>query len=225
MQLQFSHRGAIFDLDGTLLDSLGAWAEIDVRFLTARGIPVDGAYTEAVKHMTFPEAAAYTKERYLLPESVQDIQAEWMQMIREEYRLRIPLKPHAGEFLQALHAHGVTLALATSSRTDLFLPALERCGVRSLFSVFVTTEEAARGKNFPDVYLLAAERLALMPKECAVFEDIVSGVRSAKEAGFFTVAVQDESAAADQPALRALAHAYLPDYSPASLMGTGFLQP
>ena len=188
MELPKSIRAAVFDLDGTLLDSLGAWADVDVRFFAKRGLPVPEDYFERIKTMDLKDAAVYTKSRYRIPQSTEEIVAEWLSMISEEYALRIGMKEGAAQYLERLFGEGKKLGIATSSSPELFLPCLKRHGVEHYFSSYTTTREA-RGKQFPDVYLLAAERLGVPPKECAVFEDIPEGVQSAKRGGFYTVAV------------------------------------
>lgn len=184
-------RGAIFDLDGTLLDSMGIWAEIDRRFLSIRGIPVPGDYTERVTSMNYREAADYTIARFHLPESPQELIAEWVELSRKAYHSEIRLKPYGMEFLSALKARGVSLAVATAQKPELYEPALRNNGVYGLFDAFAHLGEVERGKGFPDIYLLAAQRLGLPPRACVVFEDISAGIRGAKAGGFQTCGVYD----------------------------------
>lgn len=196
-------KGAIFDLDGTLLESLHAWADVDRRFFEKRGLPLPPDYYDSIKTLDLFRAAVYTKERFALPETHEELVREWQGMIREEFALRIGIKEGAAKYLHGLVARGIKLGIATSSEPGLFLPALARHGVEGLFSAFALTGET-RGKEFPDVYLLAAKRLGLSPRECAVFEDISVGIRSAKESGFFTVGVSSP-ASPEYPAIRQMA--------------------
>lgn len=211
MELPKHIKGAIFDLDGTLLDSLHAWADVDRRFFEKRGLPLPADYAEAIKTMDLNEAARYTKARFSLPEPQEEIAAEWHGMIGEEYAFRIGMKEGAKEYLTYLHGKGLALGIATSSSPRLFLPALRRHGVETLFRSFTVTGEA-RGKEFPDVYLLAAKKLGIEPADCAVFEDVLAGIRSANAGGFYTVAVLDDDSAADFPSLRAEANAAIRDF-------------
>lgn len=202
-------QGAIFDLDGTLLDSMGVWEDIDRAFLGRRGIPVPPDYMDKVAALSFPAAAVYTIERFALPETPEALMEEWSGMARDAYAHSVPLKAGAGAYLEFLKRSGVKLAVATASSEELFIPALKRSGVYHLFDAFTTLKEVARGKGFPDIYLRAAEKLGLEPGVCAVFEDLAAGIAGAKAGGFWAVGVYDEHAAADRDRIIGMADAYL----------------
>ena len=198
-------QGAIFDLDGTLFDSLWLWKEIDRRFLARRGIELPADYAEAVSAMEFARAAEYTVRRFGLNEPPEALVAEWMAMAKDAYAREIPLKPGAAAYLRALAGRGVKLGIATSCAAELFGATLARHGVTDLFAAAVTTHEVGAGKEGPEVYLAAAQKLGLLPGRCAVFEDAKTGLLSAKRAGFWTVAVYDPHVP-DWPGLRGAAH-------------------
>ncbi len=210
--IESNFSAAIFDLDGTLLDSLGVWTDIDREFLKKRGIAVPNDYQDAIKCMSMREAADYTAARFMLKESADELIAEWLDMAQTAYATTVGLKPFAKEYLEALHKMGVRLAVATSSARELFVPALKRNGIWELFSATVTTAEVGRGKEFPDVYLKAADLLGARPEDCAVFEDVPAAVRTARKAGFYTVAVQDNYSLHEEAELRALANEYLSSF-------------
>jgi HAD superfamily hydrolase (TIGR01509 family) len=208
----FDFKGAIFDLDGTLLDSLDVWSVIDAEFLGARGIKVPEDYENAVKPLGFREAAVYTITRFGLDENPDDIVREWHGMTKKAYENDISLKPRAKEYLSFLKSKGVKLALATASEEALFVPALKNNGVLGLFDAFATSSEVGKGKGHPDVYLKAAEKLNLLPEECAVFEDIYQGIAGAKAGHFFTIAVYDRHSENDIEKITAAADLLIRDY-------------
>lgn len=205
--------GFIFDLDGTLLDSLWVWHEVDCTFLMRRGLPVTPDYAQAIAHMGFFDAARYTINRFHLNETPEQLTTEWYALARTAYRDRVKLKPHAETFLRQLRAQGKHLAAATSSELDLIMPCLERLGIVNLFENITTVSEVKHDKSEPDIYLLAAERLGLSPSQCTVFEDILCGIQSAKKAGFFTVAVEEAASISDQEEIVKTTACYIHSYS------------
>ena len=201
--------GMIFDLDGTLLDSMYVWNEVDEIFLRRRGYDVPADYAQSIAHLSFSDAARYTIARFGLHETVDTIMAEWHALAVRAYRDDVPLKPGACAFLERQRQKGVRLAAATSSEEALFAPCLSRLGIADWFENVTTVREVARGKGFPDIYELAARRLGLPPADCAVFEDILKGVEGAKLGGFYTVGVFDPASEADRPAIEAAADLYI----------------
>lgn len=200
---------ALFDLDGTLLDSLGVWHTVDRNFFESRGIAYTEDYSRAVVSMSFRDAAEYTVSRYGLGDTPEELMDEWYRMVKEEYAEHIFLKPRAKQYLASLRRRGIHLAVATALPEELYLPALKHNGVTTWFEAFASTQETAHGKGFPDVYLLAAKRLNVKPEECAVYEDILPGIRGAKAAGMTAIGVYDSYSAGDEKAMRALADTYL----------------
>ncbi|WP_242953656.1 HAD family hydrolase [Clostridium merdae] len=205
-------QGAVFDLDGTLLDSMGVWKEIDQGSLGRRGIPVPEDYAQAVALLGFWQSAEYTIRRFGLSETPKQLTEEWNEMALDAYRFRVELKPGAKEYLSHLRERGIKLAVATSSYRELFLPTLERHGISNYFDAIVTVSEVSRGKGFPDIYEEAARRIQCLPQECAVFEDLPDAVRGAKEGGFYTVGVFDPYSAEEEPRLREHADRFIHDF-------------
>lgn len=185
-------KGIIFDLDGTLLDSMWVWDKVDVDFLGMRGFEVPKDYQKAIAAMGFRETADYTIERFGLNEKAEDIIKEWNDMAERTYHEEVCVKPYVKETLEYLKAKGIRLGVATASYATLFEECLRRNEVYDYFDTFTETKEVARGKGFPDIYLRAAEKLGCAPEECVVFEDIHQGILAAREGGFCTVGVYDE---------------------------------
>jgi beta-phosphoglucomutase-like phosphatase (HAD superfamily) len=205
-------KAAIFDLDGTLVESNHVWSRIDEHFLGRRGIEVPADYFKAVSTMNFQAAAEYTNERFKLNENIADIMQEWQDMAVYEYSHVIGLVSGAGDFVRYLKARGVKLALATASSKALYEPVLKNNGLYEYFDFFATTEQVKRGKGFPDVYLFAAEGLGEKPCDCVVFEDIIEGIRGAKLGGFTAAACLNSHYKADWDRLKAEADISFCDY-------------
>lgn len=206
-------KGAIFDLDGTLLDSLWVWRDVDINFLGKRNITVSDEYVKAICTMGFEGAADYTIEQFGLDETPEEVIAEWFALAVEEYSDHVELKPGAKEYLSYLKNSGIKLAVATSSDPGLYEPALKNNGIYELFDEIVSVCEVERDKSYPDIYEEAARRLALQPSECMVFEDILKGIRSAKQGGFRTVAVYDEHATDEAELIEKEADLYISGFS------------
>lgn len=185
-------KGAIFDLDGTLLDSMWVWEKVDTDFLGRRGFDVPADYQKAIAPMGFRETALYTIERFRLEESPEDIIQEWNEMAMRTYHEEVCIKPGTRDVLEYFRRRGVRIGVATASYSSLFEGCLRRNGVYDYFTAFTETSEVARGKGFPDIYLRAADKLGCPHSECVVFEDLHQGLLAAKNAGFYTVAVYDE---------------------------------
>lgn len=198
-------KGHIFDLDGTLTRSNHVWSKIDEEFLGKRGIKVPEDYFKQVSAMNFEQAAVYTNDRFSLGENIQDIMNEWFDMAVYEYTNVIELCGNAGEYVRKLKEQGRKIALATASTEELYKPVLKRNGILECFDCFVSTEQVKRGKGFPDVYELAAEKLGLDAKACVVYEDIVEGIKGAKAGGFFAVACLNDHYSHDWDEMREIA--------------------
>lgn len=207
-------QAAIFDLDGTLLDSMGVWHAVDVAFLARRNIACPPDYAAALKPLNYMQAAAYTKRRFHLPDSEAMIIREWDDRVRKAYREGLPLKPGAAAFLHWLKDHGIKIGLATASSQALYEEGLKANGVYDLFDAFATLDEPGlRGKKFPDIYLRVAQRLYAQPSACVVFEDILDGINGAKAGGMTTVGIYDAHSEPEKTEIMARADAYCMDYT------------
>jgi HAD superfamily hydrolase (TIGR01509 family) len=198
------YAGAIFDLDGTLIDSMHVWDHISRDWLIAGGtdparIPAD--MEAAFVSMTIAETTAYVIRRFGIPLSQEEIAARWQAMVLGQYQKTVPLKPGAAELLRALAERGIKLAVATSCFPACCEAALNRHGIGKYFSAIIYTNEVKRNKSFPDIWLAAASRLGLAPETCVVFEDMYGALKGVRAAGMGFAAIYDDTCA-DWPAMR-----------------------
>lgn len=200
---------AIFDIDGTLLDSTPIWDNLGARLLQSLGVTPRAGLHEVLRVMALNEGAAYLRREYSLPVSESELLRMTDEMIRGFYTNEVQAKHGAKELLEALYSRGVKLAIATAGNAEISCKALERLGLMEYFSdVFSCTRYG--GKNSPAVYLAAAERLGSLPQNIIVYEDSLHALKTARDAGFLTAAVCDNSEP-NQTALKSLAHFYAPD--------------
>ena len=204
---------AVFDMDGTIIDSLGIWDKIDREFLEVkRNIPIPSDYVEKIAHMSFRETAEYTKNRFNLSETPEELMQEWTEMAKYEYAHNIKLKPYAREYIELLKKEGKKVILCTSSPEIFFAPVLKNNGIYNLFDEFTNTCEAGVGKSQPAVYLLAAKKAGVKPERCLVFEDILSAAESAKRAGMLVCGVYDERSRENRAQLKKLCDIYIDSF-------------
>ena len=139
-------KGAVFDLDGTLLDSMEVWKNIDIEFLSKRGLQVPKDYSDEILAMSFRETAEYTIARFGLREQPDDVMHEWNQMAIEAYGHHVQLKPGAKEYLLKLKSRGIRLGVCTALSQKLYLPCLQNNGIYELFDACISTDDVSRGK-------------------------------------------------------------------------------
>ena len=206
-------KAVIFDFDGTIANSRYVWQKVDVDFFAKRGMEIPRDYVEAISVMSFYNGAVYTKEKYNIKESVEEIMNEWNSQALREYKENVVLKPFVKEYLRELKDRGYKIGLATAALHDYYIPVLEREGVLDCFDVFTDTRDDARDKNFPDIYLLCAEKLGSNSANSIVFEDVLKGVKSSVSAGFNTTAVYDNQPENQWEIIKNTANRHIMDFS------------
>jgi len=185
-------KAALFDLDGTLLDSMYVWHRVDELFFQSRKLCMPEDYGRALAGKSYRESAEYTIERFGLDEKWEDIVAEWTRMSRNEYANHVKLKPGALKYLRILKRAGIKLAIATALPPDLYRLTLEHHGITDMFDALCSTNDVGgRGKISGEVYMLAAKSLGVRPEECAVFEDVLEGIQGAKKVGMRAYCMKD----------------------------------
>lgn len=184
-------KAVIFDLDGTLIDSMWVWKQVDIEYLKKRGILLPEDLQKSIEGYSFTETAVYFKKRFELEDSIDEIKDEWTEMVKDYYRSSIKAKKGVKEFLIFLNKNNYKIGLATSNFRDLALDVLKSNDLIQYFDQIVTTCEVPRDKSYPDVFLETARRLNVSPEECIVFEDTLSAVIGASLAGMRVIGVYD----------------------------------
>lgn len=203
----------IFDLDGTLIDSMWVWDQIDEDYLSKKNIEVPKNLNSEIAHLSFNQVAKYFKKRFNLEDSLDDIKNSWNTMAYYHYSTDIKLKNGVKEFLDFLKSLNIKIGLATSNSMNLLEAALKNNGIYEYFDSITLTDEVSVGKHEPDVYLLAAKKLGVDPKNCLVFEDIIQAVIGAKKAGMKVIAVEDTRSLSDKNKLLEASDEFITDFS------------
>lgn len=190
--------GLIFDLDGTLADSVSIWFEVDKKFLLRHGVTTTEAYHKQIEHLNYHLAVSFLIEHFSINVTQEYAEAEIMEMIKEEYAENIVLKEGAADYLRAAKASGKKMALATGSLRDCCVGLLQKKNLDGIFDVMLFSGEMKTTKREPFIYLEAAKSLGLTPTECAVFEDMPTGLLAAKSTGMYAVAIVDGLSSSDK---------------------------
>lgn len=201
--------GAIFDLDGTLLDSMYIWDEAPKALVRRYGGEPPENLSEAIKEMGRREASEYLIRTFHMDCTCEEVMDEINQLVTGEYQERVPLKPGAERLLKRLAEMGVPCAVATASETFQARDALERLGVWDHFRFAVSSIQFGP-KTGPEIYLEAAQRLGSVPERTLVFEDALHAAHTAQKAGFQVAGVYDPSASQDRAELKRVCKWYLP---------------
>ena len=205
-------RGAIFDADGVLLDSMHIWRELGARYLEGLGIQPEEGLSQRLYPMSLEQSCRYLKTRYNLSFSEDEIQSGILGIIEGFYRNEVKLKPGIPEFLSAMKSRGVKIVIATAGDRDLLMSALERNGIAGYFDAIFTCTELNTTKHEPEIFMSCAEFMGLAPENVGVFEDALFAIETAKRAGFITFGVSDESNINDRTRIKELADYYIEDF-------------
>jgi HAD superfamily hydrolase (TIGR01509 family) len=205
-------QAVLFDLDGTLADSMWVWTDIDRTFFASRQIPVPDSLQKDIEGMSFTETAQYFIDTFHLPETLEELKQLWNHMAMERYATEVKLKPGALDFLYHLKRRGIRIGIATSNSRLLLDVFLHRNHLKGLFDSLTTSDEVKQGKPSPDVYLCAARKMQIKPDRCLVFEDLPNGILAGKNAGMEVCAVEDPYSADQKTVKQQIADYYIRDF-------------
>ena len=202
----------IFDLDGSLVDSMWMWKAIDIEYLKGFGIEAPKDLQKEIGGRSFVETAIYFKERFSLPDTIEKIGDDWNRMAFDKYTHEVPLKDGAFDFLSLCEEKGIKLGIASSNSTELIEQVLTSHDIREKFQSIKSGTEVHKGKPAPDIYLLVAKELGVDPKKCLVFEDLVDGIKAARNAGMTVIAVSDDYSRHSDDLKKQLSDLYIENY-------------
>ena len=184
-------QGVIFDLDGTLLDSTGMWRQVDGRLMAHYGKEVPPDLSETVQRMSIEEFSQFFVEEFDLPVTPEQIAQQVADMVAEEYREKLQLKPHVPEILDWLDQQNIPYGVATATYGELAEAALRRLHIWERLRFLLTEQDAGAPKTQPRIFQLAAQELHLGRRQIAVVEDSLHALEGAKNGGFFTIGIAD----------------------------------
>ena len=202
-------KAAIFDADGTLLDSMGQWNLVPYKYVKSLGVAADENIAEKLFTMTISEAAEFIIDEYELSVTVEEAVEGMDAIIREFYKNDVELKDGAGELLAFLKSREIPMVIGTSTDRDCIEVGLERTGISAYFDRIYTSTEVGKSKENPDLFIQAMEFMESSPDETIVFEDGLYSLKTAAALGMKTVGIFDEVSLSNQKELKELADLYV----------------
>lgn len=212
-QKNISLKGAIFDADGTLLDSMHIWRELGARYLQSLDITPEKDLSRILYPMSLEQSCHYLKEHYGLKDSEGEIQSGILGIIEGFYCDEVMLKDGVRGFLEGLRRKNIPMVIATSGNRELLTYALERNDIAGYFAEIFTCTELATTKQQPDIFMACAEYLRMRPENVGVFEDSYFAIEAAKNAGFIVVGVADDSNIHQREMIKATADYFIENFT------------
>lgn len=195
----------IFDMDGTLLDSMGYWTFLGRIYLESKGKLVQDNLEEKISVMTLEESALYLKEEYNLEEDIDTIQHEVINLIKDKYKKEIQLKEGAKSYLEKMKSKGHRMCILTTCEKDSAKSALARLKVLDLFEKIYTDKDFKMSKLNPNIYIKVYEDMNVKVDEVVVYEDALHAIESAKKTGYKVIGVYDEYSKSDWQQIKNIA--------------------
>lgn len=205
-------KGIIFDLDGTIVDSMGMWRSLDREFITSQGAEYNAELSKEIVGMTLEQAAQHFHDVLGLKKNVEQILHEWKNYLFNQYKYSIPLKKGAAEFIDKCYKNGVRMCVATLTEKQMATMVLKKYGLLDKLEFVLTVYEVGKSKLNPDIYLQCSKKMGISVGQCAVVEDTFHAINTAKKAGFTVYAIAEETAV-NQEGIRLLCDRYLNDFT------------
>lgn len=202
----------IFDLDGTLINSMPLWKNIGKDYLNRYGFLPPTDLDDRVKKQTLFETASYFKELFDIPKTINEMVAEIIAMVAGQYANTVPLKPFAKQYLQKEKQNGTKMCVLTASEPDYILAAMKRLDILQYFDFIATCTEMGLTKKNAQPFEQAMIRLGGNKQNTIVFEDALYAIRSAKEGGFYVIAIAEDTRPNDTAEIQTLADKYIYSY-------------
>lgn len=203
----------IFDVDGTLVDSMWVWQSVDHDYFERYHLTPPESFYDDIEGMSYSEVARYYLDTFpQITCTMEELMDEWTQMAHHKYLHEVPLKKGVRTFIEHMRGAGMKIGISTSNRKEMVQDMLKEFGMDPLFDAIHSACEAGAGKPAPDVYLMTAEALGVAPEKCLVFEDVPNGILAGKNAGMKVCAVEDDFSSAQEEKKRKLADYYIQDY-------------
>ncbi len=210
-------KAIIFDLDGTLIDSMWMWKQIDIDYLASKGKAFPPNLQDTISGMSFSETAIYFKETFEIEDDLDVIKKCWNDMAYDMYNTRVTLKEGVKEFLESVKKRGIKTGIATSNSSELAFSVIKRLGIDAYINEIHTACEVEKGKPSPDIFLFVAETLGVEPTECLVFEDVLMGVIAARRAGMRVCACYDPAAEYEDEEKKKIANCFIKSFKELSV--------
>lgn len=205
-------KAVIFDLDGTLIDSMWLWKQVDIDYLARFGHAMPDNLQEEIAGISVTQTAHYFQNRFGINDPVEKMINDWNEMAWDKYAKEVVLKRGALDFLKLLKKNNIACAIATSNTKALTQMILHETKIEEYFDCILTGEDVQKGKPDPDIYIEVSKRLQINSSQCLVFEDIPHGIMAAKAAGMMCYGIEDDYSKKDYTQKIRLSDGYINDY-------------